>query len=204
MSPVACPDIQGCPEQLPLLLIDNYDSYSFNLYSLCANINFTPIVIRNDQFDWESFKRDILPHFYAIIISPGPGSPKEATDVGISHMLLKDASVPILGVCLGHQSFAHVYGGNVVSAKPPMHGRLSEIFHNGKGLFRGIPSPFSAVRYHSLIVSRENLPSMLNITATSNNDEDIMSLQHGKKPIWSLQFHPEVQITNLLISVYLH
>ncbi|ORX91347.1 ADC synthase [Basidiobolus meristosporus CBS 931.73] len=184
---------------LRTLIIDNYDSYTFNLLQLWP---FTEnvVVIRNDQFEWEQFKREVLPHFDNVIISPGPGRPEKDEDFGICRNIIQEASLPIFGVCLGHQGIAHLFGGKVVHAPQVMHGRLSEIYHHQENeentLFAGIPSPFSAVRYHSLVASPESFPDSILVTAwcgeeNEPNAQTIMGLQHRSKPIYGVQFHPE-------------
>ncbi|KAI8895148.1 ADC synthase [Globomyces pollinis-pini] len=185
------------PQLAPrFLIIDNYDSYTFNLFQFfSAYLNVAPVVIRNNQFSWKEFKSTILPHFDAIVISPGPGRPDVTQDFGICSDILLNVDLPIFGVCLGHQGLAAVLNGKVVRADPPMHGRLSDIFHDGKGLFKSIPSPFKAVRYHSLVVAND-LPNDLEMSAWTNDGSNqtepiIMGLTHKSKNIWSVQFHPE-------------
>lgn len=180
---------------LKVLIIDNYDSYTFNLRQNFEAIDsVTVVVIRNNQFEWNDFKSNIMPYFHCIVISPGPGRPTEIDDFGICGNILLEATIPIFGVCLGHQGIASVYGGHVIKSNPPIHGRLSPVHHSCKGLFKSIPSPFNVVRYHSLIVSKEDLPADLEITAMTETMSDslIMGLKHKTKPIWGVQFHPEV------------
>ena len=179
-----------------ILIIDNYDSYTFNLRQNFTAIRDTEVVvIRNRQFEWLRFKAEILPCFHAIVISPGPGRPTEMDDFGLCSQVLTEADIPILGVCLGHQGLATVYGGSVIRANPPMHGRLSKVHHNETGIFKFVPNPFHAVRYHSLIVSSVDLPSSLEVNGWTENEADnisiLMGLRHKTKPIWSVQFHPE-------------
>jgi para-aminobenzoate synthetase len=180
--------------QLRVLIIDNFDSYTFNLFQFCAS--YSPVVLRNNQFTSQHFLENILPCFDAVIISPGPGRPECETDVGVCNDVLKDATIPILGVCLGHQSLGFVNGCKIIGADPPMHGRLSAVHHSGKGIFTDIPSPFRAVRYHSLIVSNQNVSDELETVAwcgdKDTEGEIIMGFAHRTKPIWSVQFHPEV------------
>jgi para-aminobenzoate synthetase len=169
------------------LIIDNYDSYTFNLYQLIAEVNGSlPLVIYNNQMDWESVKQLA---FDNIVISPGPGRPENATDFGICGLALKNSPVPVLGVCLGHQGLGHVYGGKIIHAPEVRHGRLSWIYHDRQGLFKGIPNPFSVVRYHSLLVA-DDLPDCLQKTAWTE-DGLIMGLRHRQLPLWGVQFHPE-------------
>ena len=169
------------------LLIDNYDSYTFNLYQLLASVNGElPIVIRNNQYSWSEIQSF---SFDNIVISPGPGTPTNEKDFGVCKDALTNAQVPILGVCLGHQGFAYTFGAQVVHAPEAMHGRLSKVWHNNSALFEGIPQGFQVVRYHSLVVD-EKLPSNLKKIAWTR-DGIIMGLQHNERPIWGVQFHPE-------------
>lgn len=169
------------------LIIDNYDSYTFNLYQLIAEVNGSlPLVIQNNQMDWESVKQLT---FDNIVISPGPGRPENVTDFGICGLALKNPPVPVLGVCLGHQGLGYVYDGKIIHAPEVRHGRLSRIYHDRQDLFKGIPSPFSAVRYHSLLVAAD-LPDCLEKTAWTEEGL-IMGLRHRQLPLWGVQFHPE-------------
>jgi len=169
------------------LIIDNYDSYTFNLYQLIAEVNGSlPLVIQNNQMDWESVQQLA---FDNIVISPGPGRPENVTDFGICGLALKNPPVPVLGVCLGHQGLGHFYGSKIIHAPEVRHGRLSQIYHNRQDLFQGIPNPFSVVRYHSLLVS-EDLPDCLEKTAWTEEGL-VMGLRHRQLPLWGVQFHPE-------------
>ncbi len=167
-------------------LIDNYDSFTYNLWHYLGELGATVTVLRNDARDVEGILGD-RPD--AIVISPGPCTPKEA---GICCDLIAaaSASVPVMGVCLGHQAIGQVFGGDVIRAPLPMHGKLSEIQHEGRSVFRGLNHSFLATRYHSLIVSRETLPDDLEITAQTG-DGLIMGLAHRTRPVHGVQFHPE-------------
>jgi para-aminobenzoate synthetase len=168
------------------LLIDNHDSFTYNLYQyLAATNDEKPLVVRNDEMPWEAVDKLA---FDNIVISPGPGRPQRPADLGISADALRNAEVPVLGVCLGHQAMAHACGGTVDLAVRPMHGRLDRISHTQKDLFRGIPDRFEAVRYHSLAVTE--LPSSLEPLAWTS-DGTLMALRHVARPWWGVQFHPE-------------
>jgi anthranilate synthase component II len=169
-----------------LILIDNYDSFTYNLVHYLGELGTESVVKRNDKVSVEEVL-DLKPK--AIVLSPGPCTPNEA---GICLDLIKQAgpTIPILGVCLGHQSIGQAYGGNVVRAPLPMHGKLSTITNTGQGIFTGLPKRFEITRYHSLIVDRATLPDCLEITAESD-DGLIMGLQHKTHPVHGVQFHPE-------------
>ncbi|KAJ3214512.1 hypothetical protein HDU67_001536 [Dinochytrium kinnereticum] len=188
--------------KMRVLLVDNYDSYTYNLLQICqdaADLD-APVVIRNDQFDWETLRKMVLPHFDCVIISPGPGTPDKPEDFGVCRDIILKSGLPVLGVCLGHQGIASCFGAKVVHASVPMHGRLSVVRHSQKnslnpyGLFSNIPENFSVVRYHSLVVMPESLPDCLIPTAWATEDsgvESIMALEHRTLPLWGVQFHPE-------------
>jgi anthranilate synthase/aminodeoxychorismate synthase-like glutamine amidotransferase len=173
-----------------ILLIDNYDSFVYNLARYVRELGEEPLVRRHDAVSVE----DILTlHPSHIIISPGPCSPTEA---GISTDVVRrlGPSIPILGVCLGHQCIGAAYGGEIVRAGSPMHGKTSRIHHTGSGLFSGLPSPFTATRYHSLVIAPASVPPGLSVTATSE-DGEIMAVQHTEHPVYGVQFHPESVLT---------
>jgi anthranilate synthase/aminodeoxychorismate synthase-like glutamine amidotransferase len=173
-----------------LLVIDNYDSFTYNLVQYFGELGVEMKVIRNDDASVEEI-RAMKPS--RICVSPGPCTPNEA---GVSMDVIREfgEEMPILGVCLGHQSIGQVYGGDVVRADRLMHGKTSPIHHNGHGVFAGLPSPFEATRYHSLIVKRETLPDCLEITAWTDEGE-IMGLRHKELPVHGVQFHPESILT---------
>ncbi len=170
----------------PILLIDNYDSFTYNLLHYLGEEGAAVTVVRNDRLDLDAI-RSAPPR--GIVISPGPGTPD---DSGLCPEVLRQfgATVPIFGVCLGLQTMGAVYGGVVKRAPVPMHGKTSLVHHNGKGVFKSIPSPFTATRYHSLIVERESFPDCLEMTAWTE-DGLIMGLQHKEYPVHGVQFHPE-------------
>ena len=168
------------------LLIDNYDSFTYNLYQLLGAVNGQPpVVIRNDATVWADLS---LADFDNIVISPGPGRPEQQRDFGASSYAILDSPVPVLGVCLGHQGICHLFGGRVELAPEAMHGRLSQVYHTQQDIFAGIPSPFSAVRYHSLAVTQ--LSDVIEPLAWSS-DGVLMAVRHRSRPIWGVQFHPE-------------
>jgi anthranilate synthase/aminodeoxychorismate synthase-like glutamine amidotransferase len=169
-----------------LLVIDNYDSFTYNLVQYFGELGADPQVKRNDAITPDEVDK-MKPQ--KIVISPGPGRPEEA---GISMELIRKfgGKIPILGVCLGHQCMGEVYGGKVVRAGRLMHGKTSPIQHDGKGVFQGLPNPFEATRYHSLIVEKNSVPSCLEVCAETAEGE-IMGLRHREYPVHGVQFHPE-------------
>jgi anthranilate synthase component 2 len=169
-----------------LLLIDNYDSFTYNLFHFLGELGAEVRVERNDAL---TVDQALALEPQGIVLSPGPCTPNEA---GICLELIEkaDGRVPILGVCLGHQAIGQAYGGEVVRAKTLMHGKTSEIRHNGEGVFKGLPDGFTATRYHSLAVARDSLPAELQITAWTD-DGEIMGLKHRTRPVYGVQFHPE-------------
>jgi anthranilate synthase/aminodeoxychorismate synthase-like glutamine amidotransferase len=173
-----------------ILLIDNYDSFVYNLARYVRELGEVPLVRRHDALEIEEIARLAPSH---IIISPGPCSPKEA---GISTDVVRTlgSRVPILGVCLGHQCIGAAYGGEIVRAGIPMHGKTSNIHHSGKGIFATLPNPFVATRYHSLVIAPDSVPPSLTVTATSE-DGEIMAVQHVEHPVYGVQFHPESVLT---------
>ncbi|MCX8107223.1 MAG: aminodeoxychorismate/anthranilate synthase component II [Verrucomicrobiae bacterium] len=184
-----------------VLVIDNYDSFTYNLVQYLGEMNVDVEVHRNDALTLDQIHA-LSPE--RILISPGPCSPKES---GLSNDVIRTfaGKVPILGVCLGHQCIGHVFGGKVTRNYRVMHGKTSLIHHNGRDLFEGIPSPFTATRYHSLVIARESLPPCLEITAETQEGE-IMGVRHREWPIFGVQFHPESILTEhgrLLLANFL-
>jgi anthranilate synthase/aminodeoxychorismate synthase-like glutamine amidotransferase len=173
-----------------LLLIDNYDSFTYNLYQYLGELGAVVRVVRNDELPVAEAMA-LRPE--AIVISPGPGTPDEA---GISLDLIRAAAgaVPLLGVCLGHQSLGQAFGGRIVRAPSLMHGKTSEIHHDGRTLFAGLPQPFSATRYHSLVIAPETVPACLEVSARTAEGV-IMAVRHRDHPLEGVQFHPESILT---------
>ncbi len=187
---------------MTVLLIDNYDSFVYNLARYVRELGEAPVVRRHDAITVDEILAEPPSH---IIISPGPCSPLEA---GISTELVARAgpTIPILGVCLGHQCIGAAYGGEIVRAGRPMHGKTSRIHHRGLGLFTGLPSPFRATRYHSLVIAPASVPPELEVVATSE-DGEIMAVQHARHPVYGVQFHPESVLTEhgyRLLDHFLH
>lgn len=173
-----------------VLVVDNYDSFVYNLVQMLGELGAQPLVFRNDAELREVLACD--PD--VVLISPGPGSPERA---GISNQVISHFSgkVPVLGVCLGHQCVVHVFGGKIVRAKRLVHGKTSNIRHDGKRIFEGVPNPFQATRYHSLVADVSTLPPCLRVTALSEEDGEIMAVEHRGTPVFGVQFHPESILT---------
>jgi len=174
-----------------VLVIDNYDSFVYNLVQYLGELGAEPVVHRHDDL---SLAELVALEPDAVLISPGPGRPEDA---GVSNGAIRhfgEAGVPVLGVCLGHQAIGALYGGDVVRAPHVMHGKTSTITHDGRGVFTGLPNPFTATRYHSLVVERDSVPDVLEITAESE-DGLVMGLRHREFPIEGVQFHPESILT---------
>ena len=173
-----------------ILMIDNYDSFTYNLVQYLGELGAKVKVFRNDKITVEEIKA-LQPG--KIVISPGPGRPEGA---GISCAIIEvfAGKIPILGVCLGHQCLGYAYGGKIIQAKKLMHGKTSKIYHNRETIFTGIPNPFEATRYHSLVVEKKSLPKCLEVIAWTK-DGEIMGLKHDKYPLWGVQFHPESILT---------
>ena len=173
-----------------LLLLDNYDSFTYNIYQLFSDIGAQVEVVRSDKISIDGIRAN---GYRGIIISPGPGIPQDA---GISEEVIRQlgGEIPILGICLGHQAIGEVFGGRVVRAGEIVHGKASPIRHSGTGLYRDIPNPTEVARYHSLIIARENLPDVLDVTSQLD-DGTIMGARHKTLPIEGIQFHPESILT---------
>ena len=184
--------ILGCyGDDFMIIVIDNYDSFTYNLVHYIGELKQDIKVIRNDEM---SVSEILDNNPSKIVISPGPCTPKEA---GVSIELIKTAAVPVLGVCLGHQSIGAAFGGNIIKAPEIFHGKTSSIDHDGSLIFSGLEESYNVVRYHSLIIDMKTLPSVLNVTATLSDDKDIiMAVEHSNRPIYGVQFHPESIDTN--------
>ncbi len=175
---------------MKVLVIDNYDSFVYNLVQYIGELGAETVVYRNDQITLSEANK-IKPD--RIVISPGPGNPEDAKFFGVCKAILQTLSpiIPTLGVCLGHQGIIHTYGGRVVHAKKLMHGKTCTIKHNQKAIFTGVRNPMTATRYHSLAGERDSIPACLEITAEAVDDGEIMGIRHTKYPIYGVQFHPE-------------
>ena len=179
---------------MKVLILDNYDSFVYNLAQYVGTLGAEPLVLRNDSVTVDEVE-GLSPE--RIIVSPGPGNPEDDRSFGVCAGVLKGISrdVPTLGVCLGHQGIGHVFGARVGRAPIVMHGKTSRIVHDGKGVLQGVASPLQATRYHSLVVQKEGLPSELRVTALALEDAEIMGLRHSRYPIEGVQFHPESIMT---------
>ncbi|HJQ52765.1 MAG TPA: aminodeoxychorismate/anthranilate synthase component II [Gemmatimonadaceae bacterium] len=176
-----------------LLVLDNYDSFTYNLVQYLGELGQEPVVKRNDEIKVEDIGKMGVTR---IVISPGPCTPREA---GISVEAIKTwgSSIPILGVCLGHQAIGEAYGGKVVRARTLMHGKTSRVTHDGKGIFANVPSPLRVMRYHSLVIETASLPSELEVVARASDDpSEIHAVRHRRHPVWGVQFHPESILTD--------
>lgn len=173
-----------------LLIIDNYDSFTYNLVRYFKELNEEVVIYRNDKISIEEIKELKID---GIVISPGPKSPKEA---GISLDIIENfkGDIPILGICLGHQSIGYSFGGEIVKGMEPVHGKISYVKHNSEGMFKGIKNPLRVTRYHSLIIDKESLPNELQVVAETE-DNIIMAVRHKEYPIFGVQFHPEAEMT---------
>ena len=175
-----------------LLVLDNYDSFTYNLVQYLGELGERPVVKRNDEITVDDIGAMGVTR---LVISPGPCTPSEA---GITVGAIKKwgSTIPILGVCLGHQAFGEAYGGKVVRARTLMHGKTSRVTHNGKGIFRNIPSPLEVMRYHSLVIESQSLPNDLEVVARAQDDPgEIHAVKHREHPVWGVQFHPESILT---------
>ena len=175
---------------MKVLVIDNYDSFVYNLVQYIGELGAETIVYRNDQITLKQVK-ELKPD--RIVISPGPGTPEDTRYFGVCTEILQQVSctVPTLGVCLGHQGIIYAFGGKVIHAKRLMHGKTSRIKHDGKSLFQGVHNPFTATRYHSLAGEKPSIPSCLQVTAETTDDGEVMGVRHVEYPIEGVQFHPE-------------
>jgi anthranilate synthase component 2 len=178
-----------------LLMIDNYDSFTYNVVQYLGELKADVKVVRNDEITLEEIEK-LAPE--KIVISPGPCTPNEA---GISIPVIKHFSgvIPLLGICLGHQSIGQAFGGNIIRAKRVMHGKTSQVYHNDTSVFQGLSNPFTATRYHSLVIEQETLPDCLEVTAWTENEdgsmEEIMGVRHRELNVHGVQFHPESILT---------
>lgn len=181
---------------MKLLVIDNYDSFTYNLVQYFGELGASCKVLRNDQCDLEDIE---IGPYDGLVISPGPCAPDQA---GISLPAVRSwaGEKPLLGVCLGHQCIGQAYGGQIVRAERLMHGKTSPVIHSGTEIFDGLPNPFSATRYHSLVIERSSFPEQLEITARTE-EQEIMAIRHRELPIWGVQFHPESLATDSGIMV---
>ena len=179
---------------MKVLILDNYDSFVYNLAQYVGALGAEPVVVRNDEVSVEQVEK-MRPD--RIVISPGPGDPSDSRDFGVCGEVLRGISreVPTLGVCLGNQGIGHVFGGKICRAGRVVHGKTSRIVHDGMGVLEGVSSPLQGTRYHSLVVQKEGLPRELKVTALALDDAEIMGLRHREYPIEGVQFHPESIMT---------
>ena len=175
-----------------LLVLDNYDSFTYNLVQYLGELGEAPVVRRNDEITVDDIG---IMGTTKLVISPGPGTPSDAGNT-VSAIRRWGKTIPILGVCLGHQAIGEAYGGKVVRARTLMHGKTSRITHDGKGLFKNVPNPLEVMRYHSLVVETASLPADLEVVARSSDDSsEIHAIRHREYPVWGVQFHPESILT---------
>ena len=181
---------------MKVLVIDNYDSFVYNLVQYIGELGGEPLVYRNDKLTLKQAEK-LIPE--RIVISPGPGTPEDVRYFGVCSEILRHMSrkIPTLGVCLGHQGIISTFGGKIVPAKRLMHGKISRIKHDGQGVFRGLKNPFVATRYHSLVGDENAIPPCLKITAESLDDGEVMGVRHTLYPIEGVQFHPESILTEM-------
>ena len=177
-----------------IIVIDNYDSFVYNIAQYLGNLGCECRVVRNDAVTPEMVSRE---GYDGVVISPGPGTPSERRYFGACSEIIRELGpeLPILGVCLGHQGIIEAYGGMVTNAGMVRHGKTSSIRHDGTGVFRGIPSPFTATRYHSLVGERTTIPPCLSVNATAGDDGEVMAVRHDRHPVTGVQFHPESIMT---------
>lgn len=177
-----------------ILVIDNYDSFVYNIAQILGELKTEPVVVRNDKITLEQVRK-MNPD--AIVISPGPGHPADRKYFGVCTDIIRELGpkIPILGICLGHQGIVHAYGGKVVNAKKVRHGKTSPIKYSMDGLFENVPNPFKATRYHSLVAEQNSIPSCLEVTAIATDDGEIMGIRHKEYLIEGVQFHPESVLT---------
>jgi anthranilate synthase component II len=179
---------------MKILVIDNYDSFVYNIAQILGELKTEPVVVRNDKITLEEVRK-MNPD--AIVISPGPGHPANRKYFGVCTDIIRELGpkIPILGVCLGHQGIVHAFGGKVINAKKVRHGKTSPIQYIQDGLFENVPNPFRATRYHSLVAAQDSIPSCLEITARATDDGEIMGIRHKEYLIEGVQFHPESVLT---------
>lgn len=175
---------------MAILIIDNYDSFTYNLYQYLGELGAEATVARNDQITLDEIRRLSPTH---IVLSPGPGSPERPRDFGVCGQVIRELgeTTPILGVCLGHQGIIHELGGRIVRAPSVVHGKTSRVRHTGRGIFAGLPEELEVMRYHSLLGERSSIPACLDITAETVDDGLVMAVAHQRWPLYGIQFHPE-------------